>query len=293
MMSTMLRLKTLAKRSRILVALNWKLHVLKDWWGTKVWTRTSEVVTPFGFRLTSGFHPAYALMRTGQFEVEETALIKSVLPEVDLFVDVGANLGYYTCLALQAGKDVIAFEPQKQNLRCLFQNLTANGWQEKAEVFPLALSDRTGLLTLYGASGPSASLVKNWAGYSSRFHQVVPVSTLDRVLAGRFDGKRLLIKIDVEGAEFQVLKGASATLRFAPKPVWLLEICLQEFHPEGKNPDYLATFQLFWECGYQAFTATSVPERVTPDDVTNWILKGQSQSGTFNYLFAESQDALP
>jgi FkbM family methyltransferase len=280
----------------MLVKLNssfrWKLHVLTDWWGTKIWTKTREVVTPLGFKLTSGLHPAYELMRIGKFEVDETEIITKVLPHVDVFVDIGANLGYYTCLALQSGKPVIAFEPQQQNLQCLFQNLTANGWEESAEVFPLALSDRPGLLTLYGASGPSASLIKNWAGYSSRFKKIVPVSTLDNVLAGRFLGKQLFIKMDVEGAEFQVLKGAISTLSIAPKPIWLLEVCLEEFHPDGRNPDFQEIFKLFWDHGYKAFTATGDPKLVTSSDVANWIEKDHADSGTFNYVFAESDEML-
>ena len=296
-MSILLRwLKTLAKRSKTLVELNaslrWKLHVLRDWWGTKVWTKTSEVVTPLGFKLTSGQHPAYELMRSGKFEVEEIAFIARLLPRVKVFVDIGANLGYYTCLALQSGKPVVAFEPQQQNLQCLFQNLTANGWEDRAEVFPLALSERPGLLTLYGASGPSASLIKNWAGYSSRFKRTVPVSTLDNVLAGRFSGQRLFVKMDVEGAEYQVLKGAVATLGRGPKPVWLIEICLEEFHPEGSNRDFQQTFQLFWDHGYQAFTATAHPQLVKPAEVADWVAKGHAESATFNYVFAESEEIL-
>lgn len=289
-------LKALAKRSKTLVKLNaslmWKFHVLTDWWGTKIWTKTREVVTPLGFKLTSGLHPAYELMRIGNFEVEETAIISRILPRVDVFVDIGANLGYYTCLALQSGKPVVAFEPQQQNLQCLFKNLTANGWEDRAEVFPLALSERPGLLTLYGASGPSASLIKNWAGYSSRFKKIVPVSTLDNVLAGRFPDERLFIKMDVEGAEFQVLRGSLATLRLTPKPIWLLEICLEEFHPEGRNPDFHEIFRYFWEHGYQAFTATENLKLVKPSEVANWIEKGHADSGTFNYLFAESVEVL-
>ena len=283
--------KKLAKRSKILVRLNanfrWKFHVLTDLWGTKVWTKTREVVTPLGFKLRSGLHPAYELMRVGKFEIEETAIISKYLPRVDVFVDIGANLGYYTCLALQAGKPVVAFEPQEQNLQCLFQNLTANGWSNEAEIFPLALSDRPGLLTLYGASGPSASLIKNWAGYSSIFKKTVPVSTLDNVLAGRFFGQRLFIKMDVEGAEYQVLKGALATLRLIPKPIWLLEICLQEFHPEGRNPDFQEIFKLFWDNGYQSFTATDDLKLVSQGEVSEWVNKGRSGSGTFNYLFLD------
>lgn len=287
-------LKRFFRRSKTLATLytklHWQLYLFKDWWGTKVWKKTSEVMTPLGFKLNSGFHPAYELMRTGQFEVEETALIGKMLTEVDLFVDIGANLGYYTCLALSSGKSVIAFEPQKQNLQCLFQNLIANNWQDGVEVYPVALSAKPGLLTLYGASGPSASLVQNWAGYSPRYHQLVPVSTLDNVLGSRLLDQRLLIKIDVEGAEYQVLSGAHATLARKLKPMWLLEVCLHEFHPEGINPDYLKIFQLFWDNGYQAFTATQIPALVTRSDVYRWVNNRFCDSGTFNYLFVGPED---
>lgn len=272
--------------------LKWKLHIFKDFWGAKVWTKTTEVVTPLGFKLTSGLHPAYELMRTGKFEVEETSIIVKLLPKIDRFIDIGANLGYYTCLALLHKKPVVAFEPQEQNLKCLFKNLIANEWVDNVEVFPLALSEKSGLLTLYGASGPSASLIKNWAEYSSHFKKIVPVSTLDKVLAGRFPEEQLFIKIDVEGAEYSVLKGAAAVLQQEIKPIWLLEICLEEFHPEGKNPDFQHIFQLFFENGYKAFTATNNPVQVVQSDVTNWVEKNHAESGTFNYVFVESENVL-
>jgi FkbM family methyltransferase len=220
---------------RIISDWRWKYHLFKDWWGTKVWTKTTEVITPLGFRLTSGFHPAYKQMRTGKFEIEETSVILRLLPKSDIFIDVGANLGYYTCLALQHGKPVVAFEPQQQNVQCLFRNLIANQWQDRVEVYPVALGDKPGLLTLYGASGPSASLIRNWAGYSSRFNQTVPILRLDDVLGNRFQQKRLFIKIDVEGAESLVLAGAHCTITREPKPIWILEVCLHEFHPGGAN----------------------------------------------------------
>jgi FkbM family methyltransferase len=287
-------LKEILKRSDALVAFNaairWKFHLLKDWWGQKIWTKTTEVTSPLGFKLTSGFHPAYELMRTGKFEVEETAIISKLLSRVDQFVDIGANLGYYTCLALHRGKPAIAFEPQHQNLQCLFQNLISNGWENKAEVLPLALSENPGLLTLYGASGPSASLVKNWAGYSSHYKKIVPVTTLDNVLSGRFIDKKLLIKIDVEGAEYQVLKGSLNTLNRRIKPIWLLEVCFKEFHPDGANPDFENIFNLFFSNGYSVYTATSVPSQVLQDDISLWMKNNSTNSGTFNYVFIDPDD---
>lgn len=267
----------------------WKWHVFRDNWGALVWTRTRETTTPLGFKLTSGLHPAYEQMRRGTFEPDETALIAELLDRVDRFVDVGANLGYYTCLALQKGRRVMAIEPQPRNLRSLYQNLLSNGWDRDAEVMPVALAAAPGLLTLYGASGPSASLLQNWAGYSSRYHQIVPVSTLDHLLAGRFGDERLLIKIDVEGAELGVLQGAQATLRRSLHPMWLLEVCLHEFHPDGFNPDFLEVFHQFWENGYEAYTAEARPRVVPRDRVEAWWSARRTDSGTFNYVFATSE----
>ena len=273
------------RNKKIRKKIKWQLHLLKDWWGTKIWTGTSEVTTPLGFKLVSGFHPAYKLMREGRFEIEETSIITRLLNQIDIFVDVGANLGYYTCLASQHGKHVIAFEPQQQNLKCLMRNLIVNGYQDQVEIFPLALSAKPGLLTLYGASGPSASLIKGWAGYSSIYSQQIPVSTLDNILGTRSTDKQLFIKIDVEGAEYQVLEGSLVTLERTKKPIWLLEVCLQEFHPQGKNPDYKAIFDLFWENGYQSYTATNPPIIVERHDVDAWLIEKYSAHKTFNYVF--------
>lgn len=273
----------------ILSAIAWRVHRAHDFIGTKLWKRTSVATTPLGFKLALGSHPAYALMRSGDFEVEETRIVTALLDRTDVFIDVGANLGYYSFLALQRQKRVVAFEPQQQNLRRLFRGLALNGWDDAAEVFPMALGAKPGLLTLYGASGPSASLIRNWAGYSPRFRQIVAATTLDDVIAHRFGGSRLLIKIDVEGAEHAVLQGAAATLGREPRPVWLVEICLGEFHPGGPNPHYLETFELFWKAGYRAWTAAIPPAEVAPVDVRRWSEAGRCDAGTFNYLFASAE----
>lgn len=124
---------------------------------------------------------ANRMMINGTFETEEVELIQKNLSATDVFVDVGANIGLYTCIARSFEKYVVAIEPQPQNLECLYANLSNNNWQN-TEVFPVGLSNSPGLLTLYGASGPSASLVRGWAGYSERFKKVIPVNTMDNLL---------------------------------------------------------------------------------------------------------------
>jgi FkbM family methyltransferase len=223
-------------------------------------------------------------MQEGTFETEETEVIKQHLNQTEVFVDVGANIGLYTCMARSAGKHVIAVEPQARNLECLYASLSVNGWTD-TEVYPLGLGDTSGLAILYGASGPSASLLAGWARYSKRYQQTIPLTTLDTLVGNRFNGKKLLIKIDVEGAEYGVLKGAQNTLATSPRPIWMVEICLNEFHPAGPNPNYSATFEMFWTYGYEARTADRQNRLVTPTDIRSWVIAKRSNLKVFNYIF--------
>jgi len=265
-------------------AFQWQKHKWSDWLNTYIFKRTIRFDTPFGFKMISRNYIANRLMMAGIFEIEEVELIKSTLTKSDVFVDVGANIGLYTCLARSLGKYAIAFEPQPHNLECLYLNLNSNNWQD-TEVFPLGLSNKPGLLTLYGASGPSASLVSGWAGYSTQFKRIIPVNTLDTFLGKRFEGKKLFIKIDVEGAEYNVLLGALKTLSMSPRPTWFIEICLDEFHPGAMNPHYEATFDLFWKHGYEIRLANKEFTLITPSDIKSWVARKHSIPNNFNYLF--------
>ena len=105
------------------------------------------------------------------------------------------------------------------------------------------------------------------------------------LLGDRFSGKQLFIKIDVEGAEYNVLLGALKTLCISPRPTWFIEICLNEFQPEGINPNYEATFNLFWQHGYEARMANKANTLVDPIDIKNWVTNKRSGINNFNYLF--------
>ena len=238
--------------------------------------RAELLPTPFGFRLAG--NPG---MAAGKFEPEETKVLGEELKRAQLFVDVGANVGFYSCLARSRGVPVIAVEPLQHNVSLLLRNLQANGFDD-VEVLTLGLGERPGVLTLHGG-GTGASLVPGWAGAPPGWERSIAVSTFDRLILPRSAGLRVLIKLDIEGAELPALRGAAGLLRQEPAPVWLVENNLDEHHPGGRNPDFGAVFAIFFDAGYRAFVADQTRAELTRADAAERERRGGAPS--HNYLF--------
>ncbi len=286
------RLKSYLKRYTGLVVLYSVTHnvlqeiadVYDSIWSSTLSAPRNLFTTHYGFKLCVGRSVGHREMQLGVFEPEETEFIKSHLAQADVFVDVGANIGLYTCLARSLGKHTIAIEPQVKNLRFLYANLIENAYRD-VEVYPIGLSDQIGLGLLYGASATGASLVAGRDRELLHFRSTIPITTLDILLGQRLAGQKILIKIDVEGAEYYVLRGAQSTLNRSPRPTWLVEILLNEYQLPVSNPNYTATFDLFWQYGYEAHTANRPYRLIRPADVNGWVKAQHCDSGTINYIF--------
>jgi FkbM family methyltransferase len=213
----------------------------------------APVETPFGFKIIA----ANEAMQKGEFEAADTKIFRALISDLDVVVDIGANVGWYCLHALSLDKHVIAFEMMPSTAQILLKNIGAvNGWGDNAEVFQLALADKPGIIEAYGV-GTGASLIKGWGGFSSKNPTLVSQSSLDLVIGNRLAGSKVFILIDVEGVEYGVLKGAQSLLKSEPKPVWMVEITRTAQQPKerGVNPNYLATFEMFWKAGYEAYCA--------------------------------------
>ena len=237
--------------------------------------------TPAGFLFYG-----HKQMETGNFEKEETAVFTKLFSSAEVFVDVGANIGYFTCLACQKGLKVFSFEPINDNLKYLYENLRKNGWQKQVEVFPMGVSDKPDLVEIFG-EGTGASLLEGWAGVSSLMKQTISVSSLDFLLGDRLAGKKAVIKMDVEGAEYQALCGASKLLGLSPRPMWLVEITLAEHRQGAKNPNFQATFELFWKHGYEAYSIGSSPCHITREKLVDYLSTGNNIGFETNFLFID------
>jgi FkbM family methyltransferase len=231
-----------------------------------------------GYRTSHGFifygDPGIDVSRSASGELDRFV---AALAEVELVVDVGANAGFFTAMAARAGKRVIAIEPHPLNLEALYRCLVENDLA--AEVFPIALSERPAIVRLFGG-GQGASLLEGWGNMISTYATRVPANTLDNILCGRAPGARLLIKLDVEGAEFSVLQGARATLSRSPAPIWIVEHGLSENFPE-RNPNYVALFELFWAAGYRATAIQGTQQAVSRADVEAWWTGAATPDGMY------------
>ena len=245
---------------------------------------TKLKMTPYGFKLkgTNSIH--HLGMQEGVFEINEVNLFQKIFEYSDVFVDIGANIGFYSCLARKANLHVVAVEPLQKNLEYLYDNLLANEW-DGVEIFPVGLAKHQGVATLFGGSSTGASLIGSWAGASKIFKQNIALSTLDILLGNRFEGKKIFIKMDVEGSEYSVLLGAESTMNRQPRPTWVIEICLGEYHPDGVNPNFQDIFNLFWRNGYEARTADQNDKLIRREDVERWVQCGRCDSGSINYKF--------
>ena len=223
-------------------------------------------------------------MASGKYEPPETELFRCLVKDMDVMINIGANVGYYCCHALSLNIPVIAVEPIARNYNYLMRNIRDNGWANQAEIFPLAVGKCTDIVEIWGG-GTAASLIKGWASIPENYRTTVPVITLDRILGASLDGKRALILVDIEGAEYMMLQGAKKCLVNSPRPTWIIEISTFEHQPDQKmNPNLLKTFKIMFDSGYEAFTADESLSKINMIQIEK-VIKQESKFKTHNFLF--------
>ncbi len=173
-------------------------------------------------------HAHRAVFFYGEAEAETAEALRGLLESDAVFFDVGANVGYYSLLARDLGaRDVHAFEPNPQVADLFARSLACRGdgivlnrsacGEAAARMdlhLPRAESRNTGIATLHAPLADSTETL------------AVDVITIDDYCASRGVAPTLM-KIDVEGFEASVLRGARATLR-DHRPTVLCEVRTDE-----------------------------------------------------------------
>lgn len=165
-------------------------------------------------------------MAYGLYELDTARVLRKILRPGDVFVDAGANIGYFSLLAAKrvgSGGLVHAFEPQPDNRRRLAEHVASNGFSGIIEIHPVALFNRHGTIELHTFESPEANHGQStfFAGGGMVTRKVtVETVRLDDYLPAVVPR---LVKIDIEGAEPYAIEGMSGILR-AHRPALIVEL---------------------------------------------------------------------
>jgi FkbM family methyltransferase len=166
----------------------------------------------------------------GSYEHSKCKVFQAIVRERSVVYDIGANVGYYTLLASQLGGSsgqVFAFEPVPRNCALLRQHLKLNK-VSNASLIEAAVSSADGEARF--DTGPNPSMGHLAADGALRVRSV----TLDTLVFGQATPPPQVIKIDVEGAEAEVLTGGSETL-LRHRPLILLATHGETVHRECRR----------------------------------------------------------
>lgn len=161
----------------------------------------------------------------GSFEKDIVRFVKRNLKKNMTFLDVGANVGFYSFLASSIVGDngkIIAIEPNLENVKLMYMTMVENSYKN-IKLLPLAAGDENGFMLL-NVSYSNGTTSKNINSKSMFLNSIiVPSLKLDNIINEKID----FMKIDVEGAEFMVLNGLKHNLEIY-KP-----IIISEFSPNS------------------------------------------------------------
>ena len=178
------------------------------------------------------------------FDVSEINTIKKLNNFYKIFlVDCGCNFGFYSFFTASLSKDnqIISIEASKNTLEEFNKNFIMNNFNN-IKVLNKAVMDLDNQKLVFSESE------KDWESsflhnkFSVKKRNEVETITIDRVLVGKnLEKKLLIIKIDVEGTDFNVLEGAKNTIK-VNKPLIIIEFSKYIFKNEKFNYQYLNNF---------------------------------------------------
>lgn len=218
------------------IPINGTVALTQLYTGQKVFVDTRDIsITPH-------------LMVDGLWEAHITRAIATLLQENDTFFDVGANVGYYSCIAAtrlarrHRHINIHAFEPNPDLVELLKKTFNINGLEHTARIVATGLAEKPGELTLHRNEElwGSSSFRKEQAHTKKPNDVKVPVTTLDAYCKEHKIEKVDVIKLDVEGYEDHVYAGMRHLVTHNPNLRLVMEFTFGAYENE---PDFFAQLQ--------------------------------------------------
>lgn len=215
--------------------------------------KRQEIITSEGtFFVDIASNFGYRLSTSGIYEPEMLKVMREYLSPGSLFVDLGANEGYFSVVASKiVGTEgrVFAIEPQERLQPVLSRNLISNGC-ENVRVFPLAISDDSRPLILH--LSPDMNTGSTAAIQTTRYpllKQEVASMTLGALFKEHGIETCDLLKIDIEGYEYEAIMGSPELFSAGRVRVIALELHPEVLSKRNLLPETITDFLV--SCGYR------------------------------------------
>lgn len=162
-----------------------------------------------------------ALFVRGMYDPNLNVVIDALLPKNGVFIDAGANMGYFSLLAARkVGNDgrIFAVEPSSRDFIRLVDNVNINGLHEIISCYKLAFSDLAGMAEIIIANDERSGLNTLGTDFSTKGIEKVDTEKVEKITIDDFVEQEEIknvdvIKLDIEGSEFAALSGAKSTVQ--------------------------------------------------------------------------------
>ncbi len=185
-----------------------------------------------------GFEQVYF---DGTFETGTSEVIAEIVRSDDFVLDVGANFGWYTVLAARQLTTGVchAFEPVARSFAKLEGNVRRNRLEARTVLNRVGLSERSAVGNIYTFAGlPLGYASSSTLGRRDWSKEEVHFTTVDEYVRQRNLPRVDIVKMDVEGGEMAVLRGAEGLLSAEAPPIWILEMNREAAAAFGERPEH-------------------------------------------------------
>lgn len=229
----------------------------------------------------------YPIYMNKAWEKAETLFLQNSVKEGDWFIDIGANIGYYSLVASRlvggTGK-VLAFEPDPYNFSLLKRNILINGLANVA-LSNVAVGQDDSTMILHKSDtnfGDHRFAIRD--NEENRIGVEVKIVTLDSQLPETIYEKNCVVKMDVQGHEPKVVKGMSSLIRSSGTKIIIVEFCPTLINLSGDQADEL--LDAFRNSGYSVsiLKANGDAEQIGYEEIYSRMPYWESNTGPFMNL---------
>jgi FkbM family methyltransferase len=269
----------------------WVLEYQADSYPAGSGESSQLVLDPSDFR-----DAAFTILREGEYEPILAGVLQSIAKQSTHFYDVGANIGFYSCLAARSNLalTVNSFEPNPTLWEKLEGNLDLNDCRDRVSLERVGLGSETASYPLYvppGTGSGGGSLRDLHPEEGRGIEHIVNISAPKDLNISKTPQ---MVKIDVEGAELSVIEGLKDII-LTNKPTIFIELLRKWMKAFGNHP--MDVVQILLDAGYKIFAIgeTGLIEVTEIGDQTvetNFLFVHSSQKSHFQTIAALAEKQL-